>query len=163
MKCGLDPSSPPARDSTVDLRLVLGAWDEMRADAEPVRRAVFVHEQGCTEASEWDEFDAVSVHCVAYAGNEAVGTGRLLPAAKIGRMAVVAAHRHRGFASRILQRLLAAAVERGDAAIVLHAQVAVIDFYRRHGFHAEGDQFLEEGIPHVVMRRPLGPDKENTA
>ena len=142
------------------LRLVLGAWAELREDAEPVRRAVFVHEQGCDETREFDVFDAASLHCVAYRGEEPVGTGRLLPAGRIGRMAVTAAHRRRGIASRILERLVAAAAARGDAQLVLHAQVAVADFYRRHGFRSEGKHFDEEGIAHVVMRRRLGSTGE---
>lgn len=143
-------------DSEPVLRLVLGSWEELREDAEPVRRAVFVHEQGCDETREWDESDAASLHCVAYRGDEPVGTARLLPAGRIGRMAVFAAHRRRGFASRILERLVAAAAARGDLQLVLHAQVAAADFYRRHGFRSEGNRFDEEGIAHVLMRRHLG-------
>lgn len=144
-----------------DLRLALGSWDELRGSAEPVRRAVFIHEQGCSEESEWDELDAVSLHCVVFRGDQAVGTGRLLPEFRIGRMAVVTAHRRSGIASLILERLVAVAAERGARTVVLHAQVAVLDFYLRHGFAAEGEEFLEEGIVHLLMRRALNPDGED--
>lgn len=143
------------------LRLELGSWDDLRIAAEPVRRAVFIREQGCSEESEWDELDAVSLHCVAYRDDQAVGTGRLLPEFTIGRMAVAMAHRRRGIASLILERLVAVAAERGARTVVLHAQVAVLDFYHRHGFAAEGEEFLEEGIAHLLMRRDLDPDGED--
>ncbi len=143
------------------LRLELGSWHDLRTAAEPVRRAVFIHEQGCSEESEWDEFDAVSLHCVAYHGDEAVGTARLLPELRIGRMAVAMAHRRRGIAGLILERLVAVAAERGARTVVLHAQVAVLGFYHRHGFAAEGEEFFEEGIAHLLMRRKLDPNGED--
>ncbi|MBW6493433.1 MAG: GNAT family N-acetyltransferase [Burkholderiaceae bacterium] len=143
------------------LRLELGSWNDLRPAAELVRRAVFIHEQGCSEESEWDELDAVSLHCVAYRGDEAVGTARLLPELRIGRMAVAMSHRRRGIASLILERLIAVAAERGARTVVLHAQVAVLDFYHRHGFVAEGEEFFEEGIAHLLMRRKLDPNVED--
>ncbi len=143
------------------LRLELGSWNDLRTAAESVRRAVFIHEQGCSEESEWDELDAVALHCVAYRGAEAVGTARLLPDFRIGRMAVALSHRHRGIAGLILERLVAVAAERGARTVVLHAQVAVLDFYHRHGFAAEGEEFLEEGIVHLLMRRELDPKRED--
>jgi predicted GNAT family N-acyltransferase len=76
-------------------------------------------------------------------------------------MAVAMAHRRRGIASLILERLVAVAAERGARTVVLHAQVAVLDFYHRHGFVAEGEEFFEEGIAHLLMRRELDPKGED--
>ena len=137
------------------LRLELGSWDELRAAAEPVRRAVFIKEQGCSEESEWDELDDPSLHCVAFLDAEPIGTGRLLPENRIGRMAVTVPYRRHGVASVILEELVAVAAQRGAREVVLHAQVAVLDFYRRHGFVEEGAEFSEEGIAHLLMRRSL--------
>jgi predicted GNAT superfamily acetyltransferase len=74
----------------------LGPWSQLQADAAPVRRAVFVQEQGIDEALEWDDADALSLHAVAYQGAQAIGTGRLLPDARIGRMAVLPEFRNKG-------------------------------------------------------------------
>ena len=41
---------------------------------------------------------------------------------------------------------------RGDAAILLNAQVQAMPFYARHGFAGVGEPFDEAGIPHHVMR-----------
>ncbi len=150
-------ATAPARLPGV--RLVQGSWSELRPDAEPVRRAVFIREQGCSEESEWDELDAVSLHCVAYLGEQAVATGRLLPDCRIGRMAVLVPQRRHGIAGMILEHLVAVAAARGASTVVLHAQVAVRDFYRHHGFVAEGDNFLEEDIEHVLMRRCVAVER----
>ena len=48
---------------------------------------------------------------------------------------------------------MAAAGERGDAEVMLHAQVSAIGFYRRAGFEAHGERFEEAGIGHLEMRR----------
>jgi ElaA protein len=41
--------------------------------------------------------------------------------------------------------------------VVLDAQSPLADWYTRFGFSVDGDEFLEDGIPHVPMRRPHVP------
>lgn len=129
-----------------------------------MRTAVFLIEQKIAEEEEWDDWDAKSLHAVAYdAQGTPVGTGRLLPPAfdadkrvgHIGRMAVLESSRRSGTGGAILQALMRAAPAQGFTAIVLHAQKYVSGFYARHGFVAEGAEFLEVGIPHVTMRAAL--------
>ena len=49
--------------------------------------------------------------------------------------------------------LIVAACEVSDGPWVLDAQAHLSDWYGRFGFVAEGDEFLEDGIPHVTMRK----------
>jgi hypothetical protein len=95
------------------------------------------------------------VHALAYDGTAAVGTGRLLPDAHIGRMAVLKAWRGRGVGSLILDALVEAARRRGERHVALSAQVHALAFYRAHGFEAEGPEYQEAGIAHQAMRRAL--------
>ena len=39
--------------------------------------------------------------------------------------------------------------------VTLHARANVVGFYERLGYSAQGDPFLEVGIPHRHMRRAL--------
>jgi predicted GNAT family N-acyltransferase len=48
--------------------------------------------------------------------------------------------------------LLAEARQRGDQSVLLHAQTSVVGFYQRFGFVGYGDEFIEAGIPHQLMR-----------
>jgi predicted GNAT family N-acyltransferase len=131
-------------------------WHADGAALRHVRRVVFIDEQHVPEALEWDAEDARSVHALARAGVGApIGCGRLLPDGHIGRMAVIAAWRGRGVGDALLTWLMAAARARGDAAILLNAQVHAMPFYTRHGFAAVGAPFDEAGIPHRVMRLAL--------
>ena len=134
----------------------VGAWDVLGPEAQALRTAVFVEEQGVPVALERDAEDAAAVH--ALARNRlglAVGTGRLVAGApaRIGRMAVRRDLRGSGVGRRVLDALAAAAGARGDAQVLLHAQVSALAFYRRAGFVAHGPEFEEAGIAHQEMRR----------
>lgn len=132
------------------------SWADARPALSSVRRAVFVEEQQIPESEEWDDFDAVSLHALAIdTAGHAIGTGRLLPDGHIGRMAVRAGWRGTGVGRAVLRALVAAAVERGDRELVLHAQVTAVGFYRKEGFEVFGEPFDEVGIPHRAMRRRL--------
>ena len=140
------------------VRVVTGTWQELGPAASAVRHAVFVREQGVPVDLELDEFDAVSLHALAYDGDNVVGTGRLLPDGHIGRMAVERDARGAGVGSALLAALMAAARQRGDAEVVLHAQLTARDFYLRHGYVAEGDTFMDAGIEHIAMRHRFFPE-----
>ena len=138
----------------------VGAWSELGAEAQAIRTAVFVDEQKVPVEIERDAADAHAVH--ALARNRlglAVGTGRLLAAdgpghpARIGRMAVSRNLRGANIGRDLLEALMAAAGRRGDAEVMLHAQVSALGFYRRAGFSAHGERFEEAGIGHQEMRR----------
>ncbi|MCP4636838.1 MAG: GNAT family N-acetyltransferase [Methyloversatilis sp.] len=135
--------------------LVLGTWAELAPMLVPLRREVFIVEQGVPEELEWDAYDAVSVHALALIDGEAVGCGRLLPDGHIGRMAVRRAFRGRGIGRAVLDALLAAAAGRGLGLLQLHAQTHAQGFYAQAGFVAEGAEFDEAGIPHRRMVRRL--------
>lgn len=131
----------------------LGTWDEQKPHAQPLRLEVFVKEQQVPLALEWDEFDAVSIHALAFDNEDKpIGTGRLLPDGHIGRMAVLQSRRGAGVGSAILHALMGYARSRGDTAVTLNAQTAAEAFYRRHGFEREGSEFMDAGIPHIRMR-----------
>jgi alpha-beta hydrolase superfamily lysophospholipase/predicted GNAT family N-acyltransferase len=134
-----------------DIRIEVGEWSRLGEHAAAVRVTVFVEEQGISRDDEWDEWDARAVHCVAYIDGEPIGTGRLLPDARIGRMAVLPAMRGRGVGAGILGRLLETGRERGERRFELSAQAPVVEFYRRAGFVPVGDAYTEVGIPHQRM------------
>ena len=140
--------------------VTVGGWNELGAEAQAIRTAVFVEEQKVPLALERDAADMTAVH--ALARNRlglAVGTGRLLQAdapghpARIGRMAVNRAARGASVGRALLEALMAAAGARGDKEVGLHAQITAFGFYRRAGFVPHGERFEEAGIVHQEMRR----------
>ena len=140
----------------LDVRV--GTWDALGREAQAIRSAVFVQEQGIPAELEWDATDANAVHAVAYNRfGRALGTGRLLEhapgVAKLGRMAVLQTMRGSAIGRALLEALVEAARQRGDGAVMLHAQHSAIGFYARAGFVARGNPFDEAGIPHLEMVR----------
>jgi predicted GNAT family N-acyltransferase len=85
----------------------------------------------------------------------AIGTGRLAPDGKVGRMAVLAEYRGLGVGAAVLDHLLDCARAAGMTRCYLHAQTHALDFYARHGFVAHGAEFVEADIPHQEMELAL--------
>lgn len=138
-----------------ELTIELGGWEELRAEALPIRLAVFVDEQKVPSDREVDEWDIQSLHAVARDRGRAIGTARLLPDGHIGRIAVERQYRGSGVGSALVQAMLQAAQDRGHRCALLSAQTHAIAFYRRFGFVEEGEPYDDAGIAHIAMRRVL--------
>lgn len=119
-----------------------------------LRGNVFVAEQECaypdvdgrdTEPAtrhHWIERDGT---IAAYARTLGEPTG----ATRIGRVVTAPQYRGNGLAARLVDVIVAAT----DGTIVLDAQLQLVDWYERLGFEVDGDEFVEDGIPHVPMSR----------
>ncbi len=140
--------------SNTPILVAIGSWELLQKDASSIRETVFVQEQSVPLELEYDAADALSIHALVYDAQGApLGTGRLLPDGHIGRMAVHQHARGLGIGGRILDALIEQARIRQQFVLLLHAQTRATAFYETRGFRAEGDEFLEAGIPHVLMRR----------
>ena len=131
-------------------------WTRARALSLPLRLRVFTDEQNVPIELEEDEADADALHAVARnAQGIAIATARLLPDGHIGRLAVAREARRQGLGGQLMQILMEQARQRDTREILIHAQTHAEAFYQRLGFTAQGDPFLEAGIPHRLMRRAL--------
>jgi predicted GNAT family N-acyltransferase len=141
---------------SVFFRVVRADWQRDRERLRQIRTAVFVDEQRVPPELEWDGLDESCLHVLAEdSRGTAIGTGRLLPDGRIGRMAVLPAWRRGGVGGAILSELLRCALQEGLTEVVLNAQTHALGFYAHHGFAAEGELFLDAGIEHRRMRRKL--------
>jgi predicted GNAT family N-acyltransferase len=138
-------------------------WPKDEDCIHGIREQVFVIEQGVPANLEWDGQDSACIHVLAEvidgAKRDAVGTGRLMPNGKIGRMAVLGKYRGKGIGGKILSALVEAAKARGQHEVHLHAQSHALAFYQRFGFVADGEEFQEAGIPHRKMHRNIGHEQ----
>jgi predicted GNAT family N-acyltransferase len=136
----------PARDA-----------DEVRA-ALALRHEVFVVEQHVPVDEEQDEHDATALHLVAVEDGRVVATCRVVvdgTTAKVGRVAVAAAARGRGIASRLLEASEARARAFGAQRIALAAQTEALGLYERAGYTPYGERFMDAGIEHLMMEKNL--------
>ncbi len=131
-----------------------------RDAAYALRRTVFEDEQGVPRPLDRDPHDFNADHVVAFdAEGRCVGTGRVVRldsrTCQLGRQATAATHRQSGIGAAVLETLERMARLRGLAEIVVHAQLPAEAFYANRGYVREGGVFLEEGVPHVLMRKLL--------
>lgn len=140
-------------------RVRRAAWNTDLPAIRRIRDKVFVDEQDVAREEEWDGLDPDCLHVLAEDQNrDAIGTARLHPSGKIGRMAVVREWRGRRVGAAMLDDLIRHAREWGLGTVFLHAQTRVMGFYERAGFEAEGEEFEEAGIAHFLMRMKLAVD-----
>ncbi|WP_091038749.1 GNAT family N-acetyltransferase [Glycomyces harbinensis] len=136
-----------------------GAFSELDGAAvfalARLRQQVFVVEQECAYP-DLDDYDtaADTRHFWIDGEGGAVACLRVLRDGggwKIGRVCAAKAARGTGLSAS----LMAAALEwiGPEADVALGAQTYAAGFYRRFGFAEEGEEYIEDGIPHITMRR----------
>ncbi|MFP5489149.1 MAG: GNAT family N-acetyltransferase [Acidimicrobiia bacterium] len=68
---------------------------------------------------------------------------------RVGRVVTAPSERGRGLAARLVQHVGAST----PGTIVLDAQSHLVGWYEQLGYAVDGPEFVEDGIPHVPMRR----------
>ncbi len=127
-----------------------------------VRQEVFVIEQKCFYLDP-DGVDQISYHVIgrdekgdinAYA--RLIPAGVAYPEVSMGRVLVVRQERGKGLGRALTRRCLEEAGRLwGHQPIRLSAQAYLVKFYEDFGFHTVGEEYLDAGIPHIEMLRPI--------
>jgi predicted GNAT family N-acyltransferase len=119
-----------------------------------LRVDVFVVEQKCPYPElDGRDVEPATVHLWFDVDGEVAATIRLLDngdTRAIGRVATAPGFRGAGLAARLMEQGIALA---GDVPITLGAQAHLEGWYERFGFRRSGEGYVEDGIPHVPMRR----------
>ena len=139
------------------MSVTVGLTDDPR-QALAIRRIVFIEGQNVPEDREVDGMDADALHLLLQEDGKAIGTARLLldgTTGKIGRVAVLDQHRGRGFGVLLIEKSRDILRARGMRRAKLGAQTHAIGFYEKLGFTAQGDEYIDAGIPHRDMVCPL--------
>ncbi len=128
-------------------------------DILQLRSEVFVVEQDCVY-QDLDGKDQKALHIIGTKKEKVVAYTRIFKAgdylaqASIGRVVVAVGERKYGYGLDIMKCSIEAIEERfGETSIVLSAQTYLIRFYNSLGFIEKGGEYLEDGIPHVMMVR----------
>lgn len=144
---------------------------ELFEKAMRVRQAVFVEEQAVPAEHELDALDDTAIHWIVQDPLDPlpVATARMFAdpeisgAVRIGRMAVRKPYRGQGMGRVLLGAMLEEAARQGFTEAVCNAQTHALAFYQQAGFVAEGEEFMEEDIPHFFMRCALTPAAKEKA
>jgi predicted GNAT family N-acyltransferase len=134
------------------MNTTITTYEESESDIRAIRDAVFGEEQGVPRELDWDGNDSRCIQVVATDDEgKAIGTGRMQPDGKIGRLAVLKPWRGQGIGAQMVEALIQSARRRGLEKVYLHAQLHAVSFYENLGFVKDGEEFIEAGIPHINM------------
>jgi ElaA protein len=124
-----------------------------------LRSEVFVVEQDCIY-QDIDFKDQKSLHIIGYKNNKIVAYTRIFKPgdyfenASIGRVLVVASERKYGFGHDLMKASITAINTHFKVTeITISAQKYLKNFYESHNFVQVGEEYLEDGIPHIRMDR----------
>ncbi len=124
-----------------------------------LRNQVFVVEQNCVY-QDLDGKDQDAIHVCGFYNDKLIAYSRLFEPgyyfadAAIGRVLVAMEARKLKIAHILMEKSISAVLELFDTpSITISAQVYLLKFYQQHGFVQVGEEYLEDGIPHVEMRR----------
>ena len=122
-----------------------------------LRSEVFVVEQDCVY-QDIDFKDQKSLHIIGYKNNKIVAYTRIFKPgdyfdnASIGRVLVVASERKYGFGHELMKASITAIKKHFKVTkITVSAQKYLKKFYETHLFTQIGEEYLEDGIPHIRM------------
>jgi len=124
-----------------------------------LRSEVFVVEQNCVY-QDLDGKDLKALHILGYKNNKLVAYTRIFKPgdyfkeASIGRVVVEKTERKHSYGYTIMEASIKAIKERFNTEVIkLSAQTYLKRFYNNLEFKEEGEEYLEDDIPHILMVR----------
>lgn len=122
-----------------------------------LRSEVFVVEQHCAY-QDIDGKDAKALHVMGYKNGNLVAYTRIFKPgdyfklSSIGRVVVKQDHRDYKYGYTIMEASIKAIEQHfNTTAIKISAQCYLKRFYNNLGFKETGEEYLEDGIPHIAM------------
>lgn len=123
-----------------------------------LRSEVFVVEQNCVY-QDIDGKDPKALHVLGFKNEVLIAYTRLFKPgdyfkeASIGRVVVKKEERQHSYGHELMEVSIEAIKEHFKEKVVkISAQSYLKSFYNNLGFKEEGEEYLEDGIPHTAMR-----------
>jgi ElaA protein len=128
-------------------------------DLLQLRSEVFVVEQNCVY-QDIDGKDHKALHLIGEDNGQTVAYARVFKPkdyfdeASIGRVVVRETYRDKKLGHILMREAIdAIKTEFGETGITISAQSYLKKFYESHGFLQTGEIYLEDGIPHIQMKK----------
>ena len=122
-----------------------------------LRSEVFIVEQNCVY-QDIDQKDQSALHVFLKKNNQIIAYTRIFKPndyfkySSIGRVVVIKNKRGSKIGSQIMNFSIKKIEEMfNEKKIKISAQKYLINFYEKLGFSVIGDEYLEDGIPHIAM------------
>ena len=126
-------------------------------DIFALRAEVFVVEQKCIY-QDIDYKDQKALHVLLKNNNKLIGYTRIFKNgdyfknASIGRVLVCKNNRNHNYGTQLMEvSIKAIKTKFKESKISISAQTYLKQFYNNLGFKVSGEEYLEDGIPHIAM------------
>ncbi|MET0547420.1 MAG: GNAT family N-acetyltransferase [Caulobacterales bacterium] len=133
--------------------------DPLYPAAVSLREDVLRKPLGLRFAPEELALDAAREHFIAVADDHVIGSVSLYRETpgivRVKQMAVSPHAQGRGIGAALLDAAEIRARGLGATQVRLHARRTAERFYTQQGYAVEGAEFLEQGIPHIVMTKAI--------
>jgi ElaA protein len=144
-----------------ELKWIYKSFNELSVselyDILKLRSEIFVVEQNCVYLDA-DDKDQASYHLCGWLDDKLMAYARILPAgvafreASIGRVSTSPGYRKNGAGRTLMEKAIDITLKQfEDAGIQIGAQVYLHKFYSSLGFQQSGNEYIEDGIPHIHM------------
>tara|TARA_B110000008_G_scaffold255030_1_gene271390 strand:- start:12234 stop:12683 length:450 start_codon:yes stop_codon:yes gene_type:complete len=124
-----------------------------------LRSEVFIVEQKCVY-QDLDYKDDKAFHLIGIVNNEIIAYARIFNSGdyfskpSIGRIVVKKEKRNFNYGYKLVEYSISFIINNFlDKTIIISAQKYLIKFYNSLGFIQQGEDYLEDGIPHIKMVR----------
>lgn len=124
-----------------------------------LRAEVFVVEQDCVY-QDIDNKDQKALHVLGYKEGKLVAYSRIFDSGdyfdlpSIGRIVVKEEERQFKYGYKLVDTSIQYIVQNfKEKSILISAQTYLLKFYNSLGFQEQGEEYLEDGIPHMKMLR----------
>ena len=136
-------------------------WDDLeKNDLHEIlmlRSKVFVVEQNCVY-QDIDNKDPEAIHLYGKLNNKIISYSRIFNEGvfykeiSFGRALVSKSKRGKGIGDLLVKKSLEIIKENWpNKKVKISAQAHLKSFYKKHGFVEKGEEYLEDGIPHISM------------
>jgi predicted GNAT family N-acyltransferase len=138
----------------LDLEIIEVATKDQLEIVHLIREIVFIKEQNVPRDREYDEFEDLSIHFLAYRNKEPAGCIRyrmVEKKVKLERLAVLKEYRGMGIGRALMDHVEMDSQRYIPAEYVLGSQLYAVEFYKRCGYESRGEVFLDANIEHIEM------------
>lgn len=147
-------SSSPEDSSSQKIRVEEANTDGLFNYVFSIRTEVFVEESSIDQEDEYDGFDHLSTHFLAWYGNNPAGAARRRRlnngAVRLERFAVLAEYRNKGVGAGLVIAGMQG-LPPGQL-VIIHPTMETVPYFEKFGFETIGEEFEEAGIPTMEMR-----------
>ncbi len=144
-----------------EFTVITGKASMLLKDAMAVRQAVFDNEQGYIKGASRDELDETAWIVNVYCDDKAVATSRVVYTSEkdirlCGKICVLLQYRKYGIGKIMLNSLQSTAESEGAVELRVISQKNALGFYEKNGYSVCGDEFSDEGIVMVPVKKIIG-------